>query len=126
MLLAIFPLFMTLGFYDLWFHRIEYGNWTGEVVEQKIAFFELQNKEGETINNDSLKGKIVLFDFWFLRCGPCWVKFPDLQRIHEQYQSNPLVEIYAVNRPMRSDKPGALFSKIETDVRSITYALRLH
>ena len=113
LLLSLFPIIMSLGINSLWYHRIEYGNWTGETEEQKIANFELLNKAGEIINNDSLKGKIVLFDFWFISCGPCWVKFPDLQRIYEKYEDNSQVEIYAVNRPMRSDKPNALFSRIE-------------
>jgi len=104
---------MTFGVYDMWFHKIEYGSWTGEVTAQDLATFELLNKGGEVFDNESLKGKIVLFDFWFIGCGPCWVKFPELQRLYEQYQTNPLVEIYAVNRPMSYDKPGALFSRIE-------------
>ena len=113
MLLALFPLLMSFGIYDLWIHKIEYGNWTGEVVEQKVVPFELLTKNGDAITNESLENKIVLFDFWFIGCGPCWVKFPDLQRLHEQYESNPMVEIYAVNRPMPRDKPGALFQRIE-------------
>jgi thiol-disulfide isomerase/thioredoxin len=111
--LAIFPIIMAFGAHDLWIHRIEYGNWSGKVEERKAANFELINKAGEVVNNESLRGKVVIFDFWFINCGPCWVKFPDLQRLHEQYDSNPLVEIYAVNRPMTRDKPGELFEKIE-------------
>lgn len=65
------------------------------------------------MNNESLKGKIILFDFWFISCPPCWVKFPDVQLLYDKYQSNPLVEIYAVNRPMPQDKPYELFSRIE-------------
>jgi len=112
-ILAVFPVIMGLGLNDLWVHKIEYGNWTGEVQEQKAASFELLNKAGEVVNNETLKGKVVLFDFWFISCGPCWVKFPNLQRLYEKYQSNPSVEIYAVNRPMSRDKPGELFERIE-------------
>lgn len=111
--LALFPILMSLGANTLWVHRIEYGNWTGEVAEKKVIPFELKDKAGDLINNESLNGKIVLLDFWFISCGPCWVKFPDVQRIYEKYQSNLQVELYAVNRPMNKDKPGALFSKIE-------------
>ncbi|MFY0653960.1 MAG: TlpA family protein disulfide reductase [Cyclobacteriaceae bacterium] len=113
LLLAVFPMIMCLGPNDLWRHRIEYGNWTGEVSEQKIIPFEFTNKEGELVNNQTLNGKIVLFDFWFISCGPCWSQFPETQRVYEKYQSNPNVELYAVNRPIRGDKPGALFSRIE-------------
>jgi hypothetical protein len=113
LILLLFPLLMSFGIYDLWIHKIEYGNWTGEVQEQRVASFELLSKNGDVVSNESLGGKIVLLDYWFIGCGPCWVKFPDLQRLYEQYESNPEVEIYAVNRPMPRDKPGALFQRIE-------------
>jgi len=112
-LLAIFPIIMSIGIYSLWIHKIEYGNWKGETTEQKIVPFELINKAQEVVNNESLKGKIILFDFWFISCPPYWVKFPDVQLLYDKYQSNPLVEIYAVNRPMPQDKPYELFSRIE-------------
>jgi thiol-disulfide isomerase/thioredoxin len=113
LVLSLFPLLMSFGIYDLWTHKIEYGNWTGEVTAQTVAPFELLTKNGDLVTNESLGEKIVLFDFWFISCGPCWVKFPKLQRIYDQYKSNPAVEIYAVNRPMPRDKPGALFQRIE-------------
>ena len=113
LILGLFPLLMSFGIYDLWIHKIEYGNWTGEVKEQPVASFELLTKNGDVVSNETLGDKIVLFDFWFIGCGPCWVKFPELQRIYEQYKTNPAVEIYAVNRPMSRDKPGALFQRIE-------------
>ena len=111
--LALFPLLMALGPYDLWIHKIEYGNFFGKVAVKEVIPFEFTNKAGEIVNNESLKGSYVLFDYWFIACGPCWVKFPELQKMYEEYESNPEVQIYAVNRPMRSDKPGALFSRIE-------------
>lgn len=113
LMLAIFPILMTFNVYELWVHKIEYGNWTGEVVSRQASPFEMENKAGEVVNNELLYGKVILFDFWFISCPPCWKKFPDLQRVHEKYKNNPDVEIYAVNRPMRSDHPNALFERIE-------------
>lgn len=49
-------------------------------------------------------------DFWFVRCPPCWVKFPELQRIYENYRDNDSFALYAVNR---NDEPEELFSKIK-------------
>src|SRR5210317_81236 len=84
LILSLFPLLMSFGAYDLWIHRIEYGNWTGEINEQKVEPFELIAKNGDLVTNETLDDKIVLFDFWFIGCGPCWVKFPELQRIYEK------------------------------------------
>jgi thiol-disulfide isomerase/thioredoxin len=112
-ILIAFPLLMAFGINDLWVHKIEYGNFYGEVEDQVEISFNFTNKAGEIVNNESLKGKIVLFDFWYINCGPCWVKFPELQEMYKKYESNPLVEIYAVNRPMRRDGPEELFTSIE-------------
>jgi peroxiredoxin len=104
---------MSFGIYDLWVHKVEYGNYTGEVSDSKVIPFSLENKEGQIVNNEMLQGNIVLFDFWYISCGPCWVKFPQLQSLYDKYESHPDVAIYAVNRPMDWDKPGQLFESIE-------------
>jgi thiol-disulfide isomerase/thioredoxin len=114
-ILAVVPLMLTFGVYDLWVHRIEYGNFTGKVAEAKTVPFEFENKEGMVITNASLEGKVVLFDFWFINCGPCWVKFPNLQELHEKYASRVDFEVFAVNRPMRNDEPNELFTSIEEE-----------
>ena len=113
LILGVLPLIFSLGFSDLWNHRIEYGNWTGEVSNSEVIPFSFSDKTGNSIDQNLLQGKVVLFDFWFINCGPCWVKFPKLQEVYEKYNSHPDVEIYAVNRPMKRDEPGALFSTIE-------------
>lgn len=112
-MISIFPVLMTLGVNDLWVHKIEYGTFTGEIDSNNIIPFEMTDKDGQIITHESLRGKVVLLDFWFISCGPCWIKFPKLQEIYDRYHSNPLVEIYAVNRPMQRDEPGQLYSSIE-------------
>lgn len=113
MALGVLPLIFSLGVKDLWAHRIEYGNWTGNLAHPEVISFSFTNKSDVIVNNASLQGKIVMFDFWFINCGPCWAKFPKLQELHEKYENKSGVEIFAVNRPMKGDKPGALFSTIE-------------
>jgi cytochrome oxidase Cu insertion factor (SCO1/SenC/PrrC family) len=113
LILFVYPLLLSFGGYNLWIHRIEYGNFSGAVENSEEIPFELLTKDGELVTNETLKGKVVLFDFWYISCRPCWVKFPELQRIHDQYKDDPNMVIYAVNRPTDRDKPGELFSRIE-------------
>ena len=112
LILGLFPLLMSFGLYDLWVHRIEYGSFTGNMTQEKVPPFELFNKEGTLVSNESLKGKLVVLDFWYIGCRPCWVKFPELEKLYTRYQGNDRVAIFAVNRPMSYDKPGALFTRI--------------
>jgi len=41
--------------------------------------------EQQTISNASLRGKVVLFDFWATWCGPCREAIPMLQDLHKHF-----------------------------------------
>lgn len=48
--------------------------------------FEATTLKGETINKASLKGKIVVFNFWFIGCAPCVAELPALNKLAEEYK----------------------------------------
>jgi len=110
LLFSLFPLIMAFGVYDLWMHRIEYGNFDGVVKNIELAQFEFTNKENGLVSSEDLKGKVVWLDFWFVGCPPCWKAFPEVQEVYEKYKDNPSFALYVVNR---DDDPDILFSKIE-------------
>ncbi len=51
---------------------------------------------GEKFNNDSLKGKVVLLEFWTTWCGYCEQELPYVERLNEEFGSKGLV-VLAVN-----------------------------
>jgi len=56
----------------------------------------LKNIQGKTIKLSSLKGKIVLVDFWASWCVPCRKENPKVLKIYEKYK-NQGFEIYGVS-----------------------------
>jgi len=47
--------------------------------------FALNDLAGKPLSNESLKGKVVLLDFWATWCAPCLKSMPELQALHRKY-----------------------------------------
>ncbi|MDD8018047.1 MAG: redoxin domain-containing protein [Bacteroidota bacterium] len=68
-----------------------------ERLNKPAIDFTLKDLEGSSVSLNSLRGKVVVVDFWATWCGPCKSSFPFLQKVYEKYKSNPNVKILAVN-----------------------------
>lgn len=55
--------------------------------------------DGEELSAESLRGKVVLVNFWATWCTPCRVEMPALQRMHERHAPEGFVVVgLAVDR----------------------------
>jgi thiol-disulfide isomerase/thioredoxin len=68
-------------------------------TEHDLSFTKL---DGSKVQLASLKGKVVLINFWATWCPPCIREMPSLQSLYEKYRQNPNVEFLVVevdNKP---------------------------
>ena len=75
-------------------------------MKGKQAVFAMTDTAGKAVTNETLKGKVVLIDFWATWCGPCKAASPTIQMLHEKYAKDGLVVIGA-NAFERTDPDGA-------------------
>ena len=58
--------------------------------------FTLTDLAGKPVKLSSLRGKVVLLDFWATWCGPCRIEMPRVQKLHREFRAKGLV-VYGVN-----------------------------
>ena len=55
--------------------------------------FSAKTTTGKTLTLKSLRGKVVLLDYWATWCGPCRMATPTLQSLHKQFSSQGLAVV---------------------------------
>ncbi len=83
----------------------------------------LLNPEGKEVKLSSIKGKIVLIDFWASWCGPCRVENPNLVKTYARFKDEKFkgakgFEIYSVSLDKNKE---AWLKAIEKDNLSWAY-----
>lgn len=57
----------------------------GTTLGLRAPEIEMPNLEGETMQLSSLRGKLVLIDFWASWCNPCRLENPHLVKVYDEY-----------------------------------------
>lgn len=95
-LLTFIPILIYINL--IYIPKIEYEEQSDDFVPKlkQVNFTLLRTQNGDTIDSRSLRGKVVLLDFYFQNCKPCREKFPSLEKLKAAFKDRNDVEIIGV------------------------------
>lgn len=73
----------------------------------------LPSPDGQIISLSSLKGKLVLIDFWASWCGPCVKEQPELKKLYEKFSASGDFEILGVSLDRKKENWENAIQKFE-------------
>jgi len=73
--------------FEAWLNKKDAGGTAGR-AEEKRAFpgFSVKSLDGKKYDLATLRGRIVVLNFWFIACGPCKAEMPDLNKLVKDYE----------------------------------------
>lgn len=79
-------------------------------VDAPAPDFTLTTLDGESVQLSSLRGDVVLLDFWATWCGPCRYDMPHVDALYEEYKDEGL-QVFGVN----SERPEQARAYLESN-----------
>ncbi|MEO8254199.1 MAG: TlpA disulfide reductase family protein, partial [Flavobacterium sp.] len=67
------------------------------IIKEKAPDFALIDMNGKKITSASLRGKLIVLDFWATWCHPCISSFKAANEVKKSYKDNPNVQFLFAN-----------------------------
>jgi thiol-disulfide isomerase/thioredoxin len=74
-------------------------------MDKPAPRFTLTRLDGSAVTLESLRGHVVVLDFWGTWCAPCMAEMPEISKVHREFQSNNNVVFLAVDPGWNGDTP---------------------
>jgi peroxiredoxin len=91
---------------------------SGPKIGTAAPNFQLWNLEGNVVSLSSLRGKVVLLNFWATWCGPCRVEMPAMELLYRNFPRKDF-EILAVS----TDPQGIAVTKPFRDSLGLSFPI---
>ncbi len=75
--------------------RADMGDW--ESTSTPVAPFKLEDMDGRTLDSSSLRGRVVVVDFWATWCTPCVQELPELELFKKKVEGSREVAFLSLN-----------------------------
>jgi peroxiredoxin len=66
-------------------------------ADRRAPDFTLKDVQGNSVSLESLRGKVVVLNFWTKTCGPCMEEMPELAELAKIVRDRPDVAVVAVS-----------------------------
>ena len=68
-----------------------------------FTHFKTTDINGNKVNTKNLLGKIIVLNFWFIKCPPCIREMPELYKLSETYKSDSSIVFLAIALDKKND-----------------------
>lgn len=76
-----------------------------DLMGKQALPFSVTDINGKYYSLESLKGKVIVINFWFVECKPCVMEIPELNKLVEKYENKNVVFLgLAINEKDKIDK----------------------
>ena len=75
--------------------------------------FSLQDTDGNTYTLKSLRGRVILLNFWATWCPPCRREMPSMERLYQRFREEDFL-VLAVNQWEDPDQVFAFMGQLDT------------
>ncbi|WP_298893352.1 TlpA disulfide reductase family protein [uncultured Psychroserpens sp.] len=73
----------------------KHTTWLKHTLNKPFPEFSFTTLNGKTYNENDLKGKVTVLNFWFIHCSPCIREMPELNKVVKKFDNNSNVQFLA-------------------------------